>query len=56
MQGLNRSRGLAKGSAQGAQHHMLFQKDHELASSCLLFVMRSCNSRVMFLTNPDLLV
>jgi hypothetical protein len=35
--GIRRSikRGPARVSAQGAQLHMLFQKDHELASSLL---------------------
>jgi hypothetical protein len=45
--------GPARGSAQGAQPHMWFQKDHELASSCLLFVMRSLTCQATSLTTPD---
>jgi hypothetical protein len=34
-------RGPARDNTQGAQLHMLSQKDHKLANSCLLFVMCS---------------
>jgi hypothetical protein len=46
----------SRGSAQGAQLHMLSQKDHKLATSFLHFVTCPFNCRTMSLTAPDLLV
>jgi hypothetical protein len=62
IQGPNRSarrsikRGPARGNNQGAQQHVLSQKDHELDNFYLLFVMCSLNCWAMSLTTPDLLV
>ena len=49
----NMKRGLVKGGSHDVQLQILFQLPQELASSSLLFLIRSLSCWAMSLTTPD---